>query len=767
MGFQKQKKYIQLFIQNSYLHCVKKQCITLLFLVGFLLSFAQEPQKQDFKVGLVLSGGGAKGLAHIGALKVIDESGIQIDYIGGTSMGAIIGALYASGYTAKQLDSIFRNTDFETVLQDELPRTAKTFYEKNNSERYAITLPFNNFKITIPQAISKGQNVYNMLSRLLFHVSDVEDFNDLPIPFFCIATNLETGEPVVFNRGHLANSISASGAFPSLFNPIEINGKLLLDGGVVNNYPIDELRSMGADIVIGVDVQDGLDKRDALKSATNILLQINNYNTVNDMKLKVGETDIYIKPDISNYTVVSFKEVENIIKKGYDAGLKNKNQLDSLAKIQKHKKRIVTVDPPSPDDEFLLEELFIDGNEGYSRAYVRGKLRYNTSENITFKKFASGINNLSATNNFEKVSYNFNKNKNGGQEITMNLRENKNELFFKVGIHYDKLYNTAGIFNITKKRLLFNDDVFSFDFILGDQVRYNFDYYLDKGFYWSLGLRSSYNSFRKGVNSNLVSYNYPQLQDLSKIDLEVDDLTNQIYLQTIYREELNFGGGIEHKFLKMDTETISDENNFDLIFENSNFLSVYAYLTLDTYDSKYFPTKGFYFNSDLHFYFYSDDFTTFFNKFSILKAKLGFATPIYKKLSFNIAAEGGSKINERHPTSLDFTLGGYGNDFINNYVPFYGLDFLSVRDHSYTKVGFTFDWNFAKKNHLNFSGNFANMQGFLFDNNNGNWSSVEPNYSGYAVGYGLETIIGPVEFKYTWSPESDKNIWFINVGFWF
>ena len=746
---------------------MKKQCFTILFLIGFLYSFAQESQKQDFKVGLVLSGGGAKGLAHIGALKVIEESGIQIDYIGGTSMGAIIGALYASGYSATQLDSIFNNTDFESVLQDDLPRTAKTFYEKKNSERYAIVLPFNKFKISIPQAISKGQNVYNMLSRLLFHVSDIEDFNDLPIPFFCIATNVETGEAVVFNSGHLVNSISASGAFPSLFNPIEINGKLLLDGGVVNNYPIEQLRDMGADIVIGVDVQDELQNRDALRSATSILLQINNYNTVNDMKLKAGETDIYIKPDITNYTVVSFSEVDSIIKRGYEAGLKNKSVLDSLALIQDHKKKKKNVIPPKPDDEFLLEELFIEGNEGYSRAYIRGKLRYRTAENITFKKFARGINNLSATNNFEKVSYDFNKNKNGGQDVAMQLRENKSELFMKVGVHYDKLYNTAGILNITKKRLLFNDDVFSFDFILGDQVRYNFDYYLDKGFYWSFGIKSAYNSFKKGINTNLITDTHPQLQDLSKINLEVDDLTNQIYIQTIYREELNFGGGIEHKFLKMDTETVSDENDGELVFENSNFLSTYAYLTLDTYDSKYFPTKGFYFNSDLHFYFYSDDFTTFFNKFSILKAKLGFATPIVKNLSFNISVEGGSKINERHSTSLDFVLGGYGNDFINNYVPFYGLDFLSVRNHSYTKVGFTFDWNFARKNHLNFSGNFANADGFIFDNDNGNWSSIDPNYSGYAVGYGLETIIGPVEFKYTWSPEGDKNIWFINVGFWF
>ncbi len=128
------------------------------------------------KIGLVLSGGGAKGLAHIGALKVIEEAGVKIDYIGGTSMGAIIGALYASGYTADQLDSIFRVTNFSKLIQDNLPRSAKTFYEKEDSERYALTLPFDGFKVSVPPAYSGGQNIYNEMVRMLYHVRDVKRF---------------------------------------------------------------------------------------------------------------------------------------------------------------------------------------------------------------------------------------------------------------------------------------------------------------------------------------------------------------------------------------------------------------------------------------------------------------------------------------------------------------------------------------------------------------------------------------------------------------
>lgn len=238
-----------------------KSFTLLIIMFCFFIGASQNTANQEeVKVGLVLSGGGAKGFAHIGALKVIEEAGVKIDYIGGTSMGAIIGALYASGYTANELDSIFRNTDFTQLIQDNLPRDAKTFYEKEDSERYALALPFNKFKISFPSAISSGQNIYNELVRLLYHVRDIEDFNKLPIPFFCIATNVETGNEVVLNSGYLPEAIMASGTFPSLFEPSEINGQVLIDGGVINNYPVARVQKMGANVIIGVDVQHGLSK---------------------------------------------------------------------------------------------------------------------------------------------------------------------------------------------------------------------------------------------------------------------------------------------------------------------------------------------------------------------------------------------------------------------------------------------------------------------------------------------------------------------------
>ena len=256
-----------------------------IFIILFFLPLIAFTQEKDVKIGVVLSGGGAKGLAHIGALKVIEEAGIQIDYIGGSSIGAIVGALYASGYSASQLDSIFQEINFNFLIQDEVPRSAKTFYEKEETEKYALTLPFDDFIISFPSGLSRGQNLYNLMSRLTTHLGNVQDFSKMPIPFFCIASNIETGEEVILDSGSLAKAVSASGAIPSVFSPVKIDGKLLTDGGVTNNYPVSELRERGADIIIGVDVQDSLADKKQLRSVFDILTQINNFNSTQFQRL--------------------------------------------------------------------------------------------------------------------------------------------------------------------------------------------------------------------------------------------------------------------------------------------------------------------------------------------------------------------------------------------------------------------------------------------------------------------------------------------------
>lgn len=743
-------------------------------LLVLLNGYGQVDEPSRPKVGLVLSGGGAKGLAHIGALKVIEEAGVEIDYVGGTSMGAIVGALYAAGYSANQLDSIFRATDFVTLIQDNLPRNAKTFYEKEDSERYALTLPFDNFKVSVPTAFSRGQNIYNELVRLLYHVKDINDFSKLPIPFVCIATDIETGEEVVLDSGYLPQAIMASGTLPSLFEPSSIDDRVLIDGGVVNNYPIDKVRNMGADVIIGIDVQHDLSKRDALLSATEILSQINNYRTVRDMLEKSKKTDIYIKPDIEVFSVIEFDKAEEIIEKGVSAA---NEKLNDLKKISSRREVARSpIDYKGLNDSITVNRLIINGNNQHTRGYVKGKLRFNLAEPITFKKLQQGISNLTATGNFTTNRYKLVSN-GTGEDLILRLDETPNTLFIRLGAHYDDLYKSAAIINFTKRNLALQDDVASFDLILGDNVRYNFQYYVDKGTYWSFGLNSRFSAFSQDINFDLIRQNFevPFGTNLNNLNLDVSDFTNQLYIQTVLREEFAFTLGAEYKYLKYSTRTIEpfsgvEENLADteaddrLYFENGSFFSVFGNLKLDTYDDRYFPTRGLYFDGDMHYYILSSDFNQNFKDFSISKARMGAAFPILKSLSLNIETEGGFKLGTSGVTTFDFVLGGFGTDLINNFVPFYGYDFLSLPGNGFVKAYARLDYEFYTKNHLLFSANYANVEDDIF--RTGEWFS-SPDFSGYGIGYGWESFIGPIQVLYSWSPEGKNSNFFFSIGYWF
>ena len=725
--------------------------ISLLFFTQ--ISLGQENPRP--KVGLVLSGGGAKGLAHIGVLKVIDSLDIKVDYVAGTSMGAIVGGLYASGYNGEQLDSIFSNVDIDALLQDYTPREAKSFYEKRNDEIYALTLPFNKFKLGLPSGLSKGLYNFNLLSSLTHHVSHVRDFDELPIPFLCIATDAETGEKVVLDSGVLAQSMIASGALPTLYSPVEINGKVLIDGGVVDNYPIEELKARGVDIVIGVDVQDGLKTREDLKGVTSVLAQINNFSMIEKMEGKQKATNIYIKPDIKGFTVVAFDKGKEIIGKGKEKALGMINQLLPLANFDSPKNARTSL-----QDSIFIKDIITNKLDNFTRAYIIGKLKFKKNTKISINQFQKGILNLNATQNFSAISYSFDKMQDG-ERLLLQLKENQNTTFLKFGLHYDDLFKSGILLNYTKKRLITKNDVASLDLILGDNIRYNFDYYIDNGFYWSFGFNSKLTTFNRNITNNIADDVLFEAVT-NAINVDFLDFSNQAYLQTIFAQKFSLGGGVEHKILVLESETLQNTNP---VFENSIYFSLFGFVKYDSFDKKYFPKTGWNFNSEIRSYVYSSDYKNNFERFSIAKADFAFAQPINKNISLKMQSDVGFAIGERSIPYFDFILGGFGFQQVNNIKPFFGYDFLSLAGDSYVKLLFTADYEIFKKHHLNFNANFANIGNKIFDTID-TWFK-KPDYSGYSFGYGMETVIGPVEIKHSWSPETkDHHTWF-SVGFWF
>ena len=732
----------------------KTTIVILVFLWSFLgVSQTNEnDQQKEVRVGLVLSGGGAKGLAHIGVLKVLEDAGVRVDYIAGTSMGAIVGALYASGYSADELTEIFKEANFDELIGDDFARKNKSFFERKDADKRALTLPFNKFKLAFPSGLSKGQNIYNYYVSKLDHVKDVNDFSQLPIPFFCVATNAETGKQVVLDDGYLPNAIAASGAIPSLFEPVSLDGNLLIDGGVSNNYPIDELLEKKVDVVIGVDVQDSLRTKENLRSISEVMLQVSNFNTQKQMKEKVAKTDIYIKPDISDFTIVSFDEAEEIYRKGYLATEKVKSQLIELSKKQESNLRS-EIDKKTKDN-FVLSDMIIVGNENYTKTYVRGKLKLRVGTAVSRKKIDEGVKALAATNNFHVIKHKVT----AADELIVEVEETQNKTFLKLGIHYDNLYKSGALINLTHKQLLTNNDIVSLDVVAGDSFRYDLEYYVDKGFYWSLGLRSHLEMFDRDVNGGIFSNIEALPLMVNNVDLEVISLTNQFYLETLFKKEFSWAFGAEHNRVKLqDSDTKAN-------FEDDNYFSTYSQLKYDTLDDKYYPTKGLYFNGKFNLYFLSDEIKDDFEQFSIAQARMGLAITPVKNLSFNVFTEGGFRIGNNTTSTFDFMLGGYGNHFTLNYKPFYGYDFLSLVGDGYVKADFDMHYEFYKNHILTASASFANVDDGLFKDSD--WLSL-PDYSGYALGYGVKTFLGPMQVKGSWSPEIKKAQWFVSLGYWF
>ena len=412
-------------------------------------------------------------------------------------MGAIIGGLYAAGYNAKQLDSLFHATDLEEIIQDNVPRSAQTFYEKENRDRYMVSLALRDGKFALPAGLTQGVNLYNFLSQLTYRVRRIEDFSKLPIPFLCMATDVETGEEVILEHGDLAQAIMASGSFPTLFAPVDIDGRYLTDGGVMNNYPVDEVRAKGMDVIIGVDVQSPLKTRKDLRSANSVLLQITSYKIANDMKEKREKTDIYIHPDMSNYNVISFADGQAIIDSGRVA---TKKVLPHLYWLKRHLRR----KDPNPintkiPDSLWISNISFSGNKHYSDVYLRGKLGFQWNEKISFKDLKDGVQNIMATQNFRGINYHI-CSTDEGEELQFNLEEAPAQTWVKMSLHYDNLYQTSLLLNLSRSSFLQKDDFISFDFIAGDNLRYKFDYYVDKGFYTSYGLQSRYDHFRRDIS---------------------------------------------------------------------------------------------------------------------------------------------------------------------------------------------------------------------------------------------------------------------------
>src|SRR5262249_55662017 len=293
--------------------------LTAAALAVIALAMTAEAQVKRPKIGLALSGGGAKGCAHVGVIRQLEKMHIPVDYIAGTSMGAVIGALYASGMTPDEMEKALSSIDWEEVLSDATAFNKLTYRRKWEETRYPSTVEvgWKDGKLARGAGIRTGQKLTFLLSNFLLPQIDQRDFNKLPIPYAAVATDLETGDPFVIRKGDLVEAVRASMSIPGAFTPVNWeDGKILVDRGVTMNVPVSVVRQMGADIVIAVDIASPLGKRETLQTTLGVVGQLSSFLTRKNMEPQLASADLVLSPDITGFDTFSFSKAAEIVKRG-------------------------------------------------------------------------------------------------------------------------------------------------------------------------------------------------------------------------------------------------------------------------------------------------------------------------------------------------------------------------------------------------------------------------------------------------------------------
>lgn len=743
--------------------------LLLLVVPGYLASPASA-QVKPLRVGVVLSGGGAKGVAHVGALKVLEEAGVHIDYIGGASMGAIIGGLYAAGWPAAALDSILQANNLGEILQDKTIRGYQPFFVKQYGEKHALSLSFKDYKVALPQALSNGQTAFDFMSELTDHVSGVEDFSQLPIPFLCIGTDVSNGQQVVIEHGCLACAMRASGSLPGVLAPVEVEGRLITDGGVVNNFPAKEIRDKGIDIVIGVTVEAGLYKKDQLQSFEKIIEQVGSYQMEARSREQRQYCDIVIRPDIDGYGVTSFDATDTLVLRGERAARQYWDWLLDIARQQRERAggdsstAQTTLSPHTAEHcPIHINAVHLAPNKAITTPALLKKFPVTLPGDITFAKFREGLAALYATDNFQYIDYSFKTDTGGIRELYIRPKLKPGyERSLRLGLHFDNVYKSSLLLNGTFRNLLFQNSIASFDCIIGDKFRYNFNYFVDRGRRPGFGYNSR-------LNLTDLYINLPVRVDIGgtfavqNLLFDLTDFTQEAYVNLASDNHFAIGLAAELKFFKTATsqavDFLTSENYID---EKGWYAAGKAFFHWDNRDRVSFTRSGWLTGLEVRMI---TPLST--KKYEETPRKLGWnidlrtqlALPLGPRLTTLLTADAGLTRGTPAPPYRYF-LGSNNLNLINNFRPFIGLPFAKASGHNLVKAGVAAQINVFKNHYFTLGGYVG-------------WTDDVPTpfsdgahlFRSLGFSYGLDTPLGPVELTYGVSNRGEAL--YFNLGYWF
>jgi len=676
-----------------------------------------DPDDGDFVVGLALSGGGAAGLAHIGVLKVFEEAGIPVDVVSGTSMGAIIGALYAIGYTPALIEQEIRNTDWRTLFEEPIYRRHLPMEEKRYDGRFLLTFPVENRRVELPTGLVSGNYIFNLLARLTWPYHDVDDFRKLPRPFVCMATDLETGEPVVMDSGFLPDAIRASMSIPSVFDPVWVNDKYLVDGGVLNNLPVDEAINLGADFVIAVNSSSDLRPADELRSLPDILTQTIAVGMRTSMLVQSKKADFFIQPDLRSYTTLSFGDVAAIIQAGEDAARARIDEIqtlaDSLNNVRGPDREPIKAFQPA--DEIPVRSIRFEGLKTIPEDHIRTKLQFEENTTVGKEELNEGLLRLYGMKRFNKVSYRLSWDDDAA-DLTIHLDEQTANII-QTGIHHNNLTGPSLLFNASFRNLIFPASSGRVNFRVGHEFMFEGEYFNYIGmeprlsFYGLAGFRERKFDIYEG--------------DRRQASLRTDILYTEGLIGPLYASVVRAGFGyrLEHFNLTESTGDLEVPLNWNTMH------NLVGEIEFDNLNRSSLPTRGQYVlaRADLVPAFLPNDVS-----FGRISGEWRVYHPLSDKLTLYHKLRGGHIFGGTPPLHYRFYAGGDESFWGYPKDALAGNNLLTFR----MAAQYRFYRNFFFTPGMNIGDRYQKLDLTVFD---------EAPRWGWAAILGWNTLIGPIE----------------------
>ena len=712
------------------------------------------------KVGLVLSGGGARGYAHIGALQVLEEAGVRIDYIGGTSMGSIVGGLTAAGYSATQLEKMLRETDILGVLQDAIDRENRTIYEKRYDEHYLIGLSLKDFAIQLPTALSDGQRIHDLFSHWTANVHQTKNFSELPIPFLCVGTDIGNGEAVVIESGKLADAMRASAALPGLISPYEIDGRIMTDGGLSNNYPAEEVKRKGMDYVIGITVEQDALGADDITSLDQLLLQIAFFQSTRRNVRQYEVTDVDIKPDLDGFTQLSFEAIDDLVEAGRVAARAFLPTLDSLAALQQP---VASRDTAVMEDSLRASIVEITGNNDLSRRQVLSFFDGQLPGTLSWEDFRTGLVALYATGRYANIDYEWEEIP-GQDGVRLRLQLKQSPDFgqqLRLGLHYDEVYRANILVGLTLSDVLLDNTNTTIDLIGGDRFRYRFDYRYNKVDGSSLGLRSRlhYVEFEQDIDPVTTS---DGLLTFERVDFRFTDLNAELYWDLLQTKNSFTGIATELKYYQANSTTVAAaEPSTGFRLGDDNYLIPKIYFLYDKLDDQNFPLAGFRINAraraiwNLGQQIEAEDQWTYNGDLEFTAFQ-----PLSERFSLGLELAAGGFLN-RSALPYRYYLGSNNRNLMNNFKLFPGLKVGRASGDNLLMGELMARYN-PGGGHF-FTAGFRSAE---LGNAEGLPSSVDRDLLlAGRLSYGFSSPLGPLELTYARGNVGWE--FYVNLGHWF